>query len=481
MLLGFLASALIFAGRARADDLGFSLSDVSLENPGEIVITVVDAASGKTLPDAAISLADSLEDSLHHPLFQSKSDAQGEWHLKSVHVPQVVTISKQGYETLSLVGVGSRTIHVSLKPITSLFSVIASGTMTGWGGSQDSSMIHGGLVLRTLSATDLLHFDVQSIISPLSDTIDIFGDRRVPSNLVLPTQDVFVLFGSVHLDKPQYRLPLFSNQQAHIVGVQGQMSSGDVFSVLQNGGKLSVSLLNKISFLSFGMSDLLTPHQDFSQDINTEIPLASGASVLPNAAPFQGNIVVASVMDLDGTKQTLVPTDVKASVDADNPSDPQPVTLAFPQSSMGEFVSALGGMQDIVTVAISPHGEKSTGIVSQVPASVDSGTPLSPGDFLNADDVADTGTVRAPQTGLGAVVFETAQTGSVWAVYVLPRAGDAQVPVQELMSSCGADSYSTLHFDFGDSFNGARIDGSHLMRNLKRFSRAKESLPAPQQ
>lgn len=191
------------------ETLGFSIADRS----GNFDIRVVDELTQSPITDATIRLEEASPGSAVRNL----------------------TVSKAGYATITLMGLMGQPVTVYLKPIPTTFSeVMVSGQLTGFPPHPSSRTVQAGLVFRTMNAFDLLHFDTDALISPLRDTIDVMGPRRVPSNLVLPSQSVSYFLVSFELDKPDYRLPLPAGKESRLVGIQGEIDVRDLVPAMQN-------------------------------------------------------------------------------------------------------------------------------------------------------------------------------------------------------------------------------------------------------
>jgi hypothetical protein len=72
---------------------------------------------------------------------------------------------------------------------------------------------------------------------------------------------------------------------------------------------------------------------------------------------------------------------------------------------------------------------------------------------------------------VASVTFSDADSAA-WTVFVLPAAGDARVPTDQLPPRLRVTKYSVSQFDFGSSFDERAIDGAGIMRRLERFTRA---------
>jgi len=366
--------------------------------------------------------------------------------------------------------------------------VIASGTTGGWNmpasASEDTGVMAKpvtlGLVIRSLSGFDLLDFSLKSVISPLNDTINIWGDREIPSNLVLPPQTIPVFIGSAKVNKLNYRLPIPSLVPSRLGVIQGRMMSDDLIAIGQSG-ELSLSSLNKLEFTRVGLTAPVVPDADFRQDVNADTALSAAHAVTVTAAPFSADVMVAAFTDVHADRSVMLPTDLKtpisASLSAESAGTAAPVSL----KSMAPLQ---GSTRAIVGIALSPDNRKMAGVLAD-----QAGAQLQLPPFLPAPDLADSAqlpaTIGLPaaKQGLSSAVFEVLRpkaapthpgpaTYPVWTVFSLPAAGPLSISTRSLgPDAASIRSVSVTSMEFTPAFDEARIDGMKAIQDLRRFGR----------
>jgi hypothetical protein len=465
--LSVLALACLIGGIAQAETIGFSLS-VSHSPGGQINVVVKDDATLAPIPDATVSVSSSLAKLEEGRFNFALTPKSGSVRLHRDTGEQVVTVSKSGYATISILGVQSDQVTVFLKSNAPVPQVVASGILKGWVSPSGYSSAFGGVVVRTLSALDLLSFDFKSLISPLKDTIDVFGKRQIPSNIVLPQQDVFLPIGSITLNKPTYRLPVQQARPVRLVGVHAEVRVSDVISAFQPGGKYSVDLLNKLKFTRVGIGPQVTPQSDFQQDINASYALSPTYEVTVTPPPFNAHVFVGALTELDSERLSLLPTDFKTAINGDRPGDVRTMTLVSPRV----------GRTDVVSIAVGDKGARVSGILTAEPSSV-----VRPGQFMDVPAIQafrqlpDSIAFQSVSQGIGVATFlskdaSTQHSSVAWVVNVLPTAGTVSIPTHLIPSGTTISSYSLSQFEFAPSFDPRQIDGRSIMKSLQRFSRA---------
>lgn len=470
-LLLLTAASWAGAGDARAatETLGFTLTQSA--SSSSLVVEVLDEQTETPLADAKVVIADTLASK---PNASGWTDFAGREILRPrPNAAQALTVSKEGYLTFSLVGVGTGKITVFLKELRPASkNVIASGTFGGFAGSLGGSVVAAGVVFKSLSAMDLLSFQIESFVSPLRDTVDVMGPRQIPSNLVLPDQTVSLPLGGVRLNKPDYRLPLQSGHPVRLSGVQGQVRVSDLLPLLQNSGsRPSLEILNKLKFQRVGLSSESEPTESFREDFDAILSLNPNKhQVAPSRPPYTADVIVTAATDLRGDRSLLIPTDIKTAGTIEKPGVIQTVQLAAPAQNLGKA-------RDVITIAISSSGHRITGIITdQAPQSPQ---VIRPGEFLNAPELPNFSSlptqvkVQAPTKGLGAAVFYSAYP--VWIVYTLPSAGEITVPTVQLPGVAdreGVTQYAVSQLDFGQAFDERTVEGKSLLRKMERFTRS---------
>lgn len=189
------------------------------------------------------------------------------------------------------------------------FSIL-SGTLTGFADSDDDTLAKVGLVAKGLELSDLAQFDSSAFVSPLRDTIDVFGPRNLPSNVVLPDQTFPVFFIPVRVNKPLYRLPALTGSSHRYFGVTGTL---DVQQALELGRRgRSWEVLNHIQFSRVGLSDPVPATGPIRLDLAADTPSVNSVRVLTgrDLSPNSDTKHLLAAL-WEPTPGVFVPTDVK--------------------------------------------------------------------------------------------------------------------------------------------------------------------------
>jgi len=427
---------------ALAQTLGFSTSEDGSQNqvPGQVRVVVRDDLTLQPINDARVSVEES-----RAKIF-------------------TITASKPGYATTTVVGVTSPMLQIFLKPIApDAHEAIARGEMTRWNPTDDSQ-VQAGFVFRSLTASDLLHFQSSSFISPLRDTIDVMGPQEIPSNVTIPDQEIPIFLGSIRVNKPIYRLPVPRAQESRLVGIQGEIPVSELIAVATGGGNMSFELLNKLQFTRVGIGKPTTPLNDFNQDIDPAYALTKQHQVITARSPFDADVLAVAVTDLQGDRSVLLPTDIKLASKSGETPRPKGISLSSTRDPVGS--SRL-----VLTVASADNGRRISGIVSD-----QAGKTVRTGEFLSVSALTDVPSLpaavdlKAPSQGITVAVFNAGQP--IWYVYTLPAAGSVRLPTDRLAQRDSIKRFSRVELEFSPGFNERQLDGQTALKTLTRFGTA---------
>ena len=491
----FFGAFMLLGTVAWADSLGFSIAPTGSDT---LEVLVLDDFTLSPIHDAVITQGESLV-----PSSIEFSDFRGMAQMPSAR-GRTLTVSKAGYAAISLIGVPSTQVTIYLKPlVTTIPEEIVGGRVGGWDvlASQSETEltessppaeiteapatleaaplgkpVHLGLVLKGLSGHDLVGFSLNSVISPLYDVIDVFGPRNIPSNVSMPKQKVPVLIGSITIEKYNYRLPLPRGRAARLAIIQGVVDSSELIKLGQSG-KFTADAVNKIAFGKIGLSPMITPTGPTPLDINGDLILAPTHTVDVKAPPFAADVLVAALTDLNGDREILLPTDIKAPIlqEAMERGPVAPLSISLKSTSAPQ-----GMLRGVTAVAVTRDLKRITGVVRP---SAEASVMI--GDFLDTSLIPDVASLparvnfQAPATGLGLTVFESSvpiddkrsRSFPIWYVYTFPSNGATSIQTALLPVREPVKSYAVLQMEFNPRFDERAIDGRTVISDLQRFSR----------
>jgi hypothetical protein len=127
----------------------------------------------------------------------------------------------------------------------------------------------------------MLAFDMSSVISPQTDTLNIMGNKLdLPSNITLPDQTVTYIF-PIQINKPDYRSYVRSPGQYTMSSIHGKFPLQKVISDYR-AGKSIFEMVNSFTFIEGGQQNVT---------VNGD---TSGIDIAVNQTPFTGQVSVTA-------------------------------------------------------------------------------------------------------------------------------------------------------------------------------------------
>jgi hypothetical protein len=220
-----------------------------------------------------------------------------------------ITISAPGYviSTVPAAVPGSQVLHLSKQEPADDLEI--KGTTQDFGRLVRDGKVDFGLMIPAISRSQLLAFDIATVLSPQIDVITILGnDVNIPSNIAFPDQIEDYIF-PVRLNKPDYRLYVRNPGHYKVSAIHGQFALQRVVSEIR-AGKSIFDVINHFNFLEEGRKELDVQQNLTGIDMSVNQTPYDGTPINVTAPNFaQGNIMVAlSMVDENGL---LRPNDLK--------------------------------------------------------------------------------------------------------------------------------------------------------------------------
>ena len=218
-----------------------------------------------------------------------------------------VTVQAPGFvaATIPVAVPGSMTVQLSHQEMPTPIQI--GGQTTGFGTMTDNGKVQFGMVIPAFYRSQLISFDISTIISPQTDQISVLGQNvNLPSNVTLPTQTVTYVF-PVKLDKPNYRSYVRYNGSTLMTAMHGNFQLSKVVGEIR-AGKSIFDMLNDFAFTEGGTATV-NVNGNVQQDMPVnQTPFSATSNV--QAPQFAANQLMVS-MALDSSNGAMLPTDLK--------------------------------------------------------------------------------------------------------------------------------------------------------------------------
>ena len=291
----------------------------------DVNIIVKDAKTGAVLSGATVLLGS--EEGKPFAGNKKTTDAAGlasfsAQELKSKPLLSV-TAKKAGYAALTILSTNANSIELALQadPVETAYAYLR-GKINGWPAGYGSRTIEMGAFLPAFRAESLLNFDPQQIVSSYKVIVKIYGDRKIPGNIVFPPQDKTYMIFPVHLEKPEFIMPLPLGMNVHMSGTIGAAPLGDTMDAVKGKDFLEALNLSTLTHTSWTPNQVLVNgDQNFDLNATQELTQKAITSSYKNI-PKGLDTVAISLIDPTGDKGDYIPLDVKSlkSADAKNGS-----------------------------------------------------------------------------------------------------------------------------------------------------------------
>ncbi len=219
-----------------------------------------------------------------------------------------VTVDAVGYIRQTYLDQSPHGLLFKMKKLVSENNFEVNGLTQGHVIKDKDDILDFGLVLSPLSKEDLITFDISKMISPLSDTISVAGNKvEVPGNVTIPKQKENYII-SLTIEKPKYRISFDTAGIKNIFGLRAQFPFKKVIKELSNK-KPFYDLINYFTFISATSKSVDVQSPITNSDLNVgESPLTQKVAV--HAPAFDNKQVMISALAIESQGKWL-PTDVK--------------------------------------------------------------------------------------------------------------------------------------------------------------------------
>lgn len=225
-----------------------------------------------------------------------------------------VTVDASGYIRQTLLNQKPGDLVIKMNPAFLQTPAQIKGVVSNLPVINGDKLIDFGLVMPAMSRSELLNFDLNSVISPFSDTLTVAGQNAdVPSNISLPTQIENYIF-NLTISKPIYRMIAPTLGPKRFFAARGRFPFKAVINDLRAGKKF-YELLNYFSIHGGGIRDITLLGPQTTLDIpGNEINFNATLKVKPAVAAADEVLIVVAVSEI---ANTLIPTDLKRATSSD--------------------------------------------------------------------------------------------------------------------------------------------------------------------
>lgn len=281
----------------------------------DITVKVTDAASGEPLAGAAVMVGEKIGDPFAENLVRTDAEGLATFSHESLRGEQrfPITAGMAGFTLLTLTQSTGNQVEMALQKIqTEKDYGFMQGRLTGFPPGADGGTLELGLFVPATRPEGLLNFDLGLFVSSYKVKIDVYGEREVPGNAVLPPQSKRWGLVPLNFNKPEFIMPLPKGLEAHMAGMTGTVAISPAVNAIRN--KDFISVLNMASFNRVGWtSRRVKVRGDEKFDLNARHELIPGSiTAKVGGVPEKVDVLAISLVDPVGDGGDFVAMDLKA-------------------------------------------------------------------------------------------------------------------------------------------------------------------------
>lgn len=277
----------------------------------ELSITVLDQ-DGAPLDEALVMIGEAPGNPFKDNIEYTDQDGKVVFDSSQITAPFTVTAYKEGFNAYSIFDIDSDQTTINLTPLESHFDYAEiHGGVSQW-----QQMANGDDIFAASFVTPLLFFDevvnfsLNSLLGP-ECSMDIYGQRDVPCNLVIPPQTESYLFFPVALNKPDYRLRAKKDGPQDFLALSGDIPFTSTVDLLLGGGSfegvLDSLLVKKVSL---NLNKTIHDGDEVNMPLQHNIR-ANQIDVEVKNRPLNRSMILISLANLDKLSEQFIPTGIR--------------------------------------------------------------------------------------------------------------------------------------------------------------------------
>lgn len=225
-----------------------------------------------------------------------------------------LTIAKSGFTTVSIMQSKSGEIEVRLQELASEQDfAFLQGKVTGFPTGISSDRLELGMFLPAFRPESMLNFDPRQFITSFKVKINLYGERDIPGNLVLPPQSKRYGLLPISVSKPEFIMPLATGTNAYMGALVGDANISQAVSAMQKKDFLEAINLARFSQVGWTTRRVdVKGSERFDVAVKHEVEQAAALATL-NGIGEKLDAVAIAMIDPAGDQGDFFPLDVKAT------------------------------------------------------------------------------------------------------------------------------------------------------------------------
>lgn len=322
--------------------------------------------NGNPIKNAKVLLGSSFHEPFANNFLLTDTDGKITINEPFANIP--ITISAPNYIRTTFFGINPGEQKFIVRPSFVHGMIPLQGNTSGYGTLKRDNMADFGVVIQGLTRENLMAFDMNMLISPEKDSINIEDQKvEIPSNIAFPRQTENYLI-PITFEKANYRFFTPQLGPQNLFALHGQFPFKEVVNELRKKAPFS-SLINQFKFISASIKNINVDGQTPQDIVVNNIIFNKQLPINTINIPTEKTMILIAAAEIN---QKLYPMDLKKF-------EGSATTALLNTSDLGKhyWVAALKNSKDFYTnhpkefalsASITPADEKST---TQQPAFLD--------------------------------------------------------------------------------------------------------------
>jgi hypothetical protein len=248
-----------------------------------------------------------------------------------------LTIGKKNYTTFSIFKINSSHLTIYLEKIQKQnLSYEISGKFNGWPSLADDGVFDVGIMIPSQDLGSLLSFSMNTILAP-SVVVDIYGERELPGNIVIPTQTETYMIFPIRISKPTYIFPLNEDLYTDLVALTIRLPFKELVSKMKAGENFS-DIFKLAKFHKLGVKRDYTVKKKDVANIDLEYSLDETVEVNFGNQPKNKSIALISGFNFNTGSEKMLLTGLKIKNPKDTKKDNLPTTQEQKEITNLEYI-----------------------------------------------------------------------------------------------------------------------------------------------
>src|SRR3990167_1965921 len=293
----------------RAYALIRAIKSIFLSNRLQITIHYQD---GNPLEDSLVMVGNAPGTPFEHNVDYTDQDGVVIFTDDLLKPPYTVTAYKEGFNAYTIYDMDVDEVEIKLTPLAGRNAYVEIyGELTGW-----QQMVNGDDIFSAAFVTPLLFFDevvnfnLSTLLGP-DCKMDLYGERDVPCNIIIPEQVESYIWVPVSLYKPNYSLRIKKDRDQDFLALSGDIPFTSTMDLIIGGGSFE-RVLDQLVVRKIGLKldQEVNKNKELNIDLSNSIK-SNQIEIEVKNRPVGRSMILISLADLDNKSEQFIPSGIR--------------------------------------------------------------------------------------------------------------------------------------------------------------------------